>query len=328
MIDPTSVRLLSFFSFSVSFRSPFPHLQEQEKNYLFVVDLQKFALGELRDGAVCKDVYQKIVDKIQSDRPDLLQYFAKTAGFGMGLEFRDAAYPLTLKGTRKIKNDQIFSLTLGFNGIPDGKKSLCVLFILSSLSRLANGPYSSRSYAVSLVDTVQVGKTGATVLSEGMKGKDDIMFYLEEEEKKPSKSAGGRDAPSRRQPANTAVVKSKLRNENRDIDADALNRRKQHQRDLATRRQEEGMEKYSGEGGAGGNNREKQWRRFESYVKDSQLPEAVAGQKVRFFPLVLSPFWLTCSSPSDRRRRSPPHPHPPHQRFRRSFPRQHPQELG
>lgn len=59
-----------------------------------------------------------------------------------------------------------------------------------------------------------------------------------------------------------------------------MNRRKQHQRELAQRRQEDGMAKYSGEGGKGDNNREKQWRRFESYVKDSQLPDSVANQKV------------------------------------------------
>ncbi|GAA5828631.1 hypothetical protein JCM11251_000879 [Rhodosporidiobolus azoricus] len=232
---------------------------EQEKNYLFLVELQKFALSELKEGAVCKDVYQKVFDKIQADRPDLVEYFVKNAGFGMGLEFRDAAYPLTPKGTRSIKSDMIFSLTLGFNGIPGGK----------------NG-----QYAVSLVDTAQVGKNGAILLSEGMKAKDDIMFYLEEEEKKPAKSNKANDGPSRRGAAPTAVVKSKLRNENRDIDADALNRRKQHQRDLAARRQEEGLEKYSGDGGGGGNNREKQWRRFESYVKDSQLPDAVGHQKI------------------------------------------------
>jgi len=56
---------------------------EHEKNYLFLVELQKFALGELKDGALCKDVYQKVVDKINSDRADLLPYFAKTAGFGV-----------------------------------------------------------------------------------------------------------------------------------------------------------------------------------------------------------------------------------------------------
>lgn len=66
-----------------------------------------------------------------------------------------------------------------------------------------------------------------------------------------------------------------------------MNRRKQHQRELAARRQEEGLAKYSGEGGKGDNNREKQWRRFESYVKDSQLPESVANQKVRLLGSIL-----------------------------------------
>ncbi|POY72753.1 hypothetical protein BMF94_4160 [Rhodotorula taiwanensis] len=238
---------------------------EQEKNYLFVADLQKYALSELKEGVVCKDFYQKVVDKIQADRPDLMDRFMKTAGFGIGIEFRDNAYPLSPKGTRTIKANMVFSLTLGFNGIPDGKGS---------------------SYAVSLNDTVQVGKDGAKVLADGLKGKDDVMFYMEgyrhpvqEDEKKPSKSAQA-DGPSRRNAQPTAVVKSKLRNENREIDADAMNRRKQHQRELAQRRQEDGLAKYSGEGGKGDNNREKQWRRFESYVKDSQLPESVANQKI------------------------------------------------
>ncbi|GAA6024570.1 hypothetical protein JCM11491_002703 [Sporobolomyces phaffii] len=233
---------------------------QQEKNYLFLVELQKYALAELKDGVVAKDVYQRVADRIQADRSDLLPYFAKTAGFGMGLEFRDGAYPLGPKGTRTVKTDMIFSLTLGFNGIPDSKGS---------------------TYAVSLVDTVQVGQDGSKILSEGMKGKDDVMFYMDDEEQKPSKSAqAAKDNGSRRKPAATAVVKSKLRNENREVDLSAAVRRKQHQRELAARRQEEGLEKYSGEGGDTGANREKQWRRFESYVKDSQLPDAVASQKI------------------------------------------------
>lgn len=149
--------------------------------------MQKFSLAELKDGVVCKDFYQKVVDKIQADRPDLADRFVKTAGFGvsppvplcrrgigsteviadwrcvmatqkMGIEFRDNAYLLSPKGTRTIKSDMIFSLTLGFNGIPDGKGS---------------------QYAVSLIDTVQVGKGGAKVLADGLKGKDDVMFYMD-----------------------------------------------------------------------------------------------------------------------------------------------------
>ena len=64
-----------------------PLHQQQEKNYLFVVELQKYALSELKDGVVAKDLYQKVVDKIQADRPDLLQYFVKTAGFGVRSQF-------------------------------------------------------------------------------------------------------------------------------------------------------------------------------------------------------------------------------------------------
>ena len=45
--------------------------------------MQKFALAELKDGVVCKDFYQKVVDKIQADRPDLADKFVKTAGFGV-----------------------------------------------------------------------------------------------------------------------------------------------------------------------------------------------------------------------------------------------------
>ncbi|KAL7337792.1 FACT complex subunit-domain-containing protein [Rhodotorula toruloides] len=232
--------------------------KDQEENYLFLIDLQKYAIGELRDNVTCKDIYQKVADKINADRPDLLQYFAKTAGFGMGIEFRDPAYPLSAKGTRQLKSDMVVALTLGFNNIPDGKNS---------------------QYALSLIDTIQITKDGGKILSEGMKGKDDVMFYMEEEDKKLSRSAQ-KDAHTRRDAAPTAVVKSKLRNENREIDADAINRHKQHQRELAARRQEEGLDKYSGEGGTGGSNREKQWRRFESYVKDSQLPDAVASRKI------------------------------------------------
>ncbi|KAK4702875.1 FACT complex subunit SPT16, partial [Phenoliferia sp. Uapishka_3] len=235
----------------------------QEKNYLFLVDLQKFVLGQLIDGAICKEVFGKVVERIEAERPDLSPYFVKTVGFGMGLEFRDAAYTLGPKCGRTIKANMIFSLTLGFNNIPTGK--------------------GDAVYALSLIDTVKVTKNGGTVLSEGMKSKDSVMFFMEEAEKKPSKSAKSKDAggkPPPRKAAPTAVVKSTLRSENREIDADALNRRKQHQKELATRRHENGLERFSEDGVGGKGNREKQWRRFESYVRHDQLPESVSQQKI------------------------------------------------
>ncbi|KAM0787049.1 hypothetical protein ACM66B_006314 [Microbotryomycetes sp. NB124-2] len=245
-----------------------PH-STQDKNYLYLLELQKFVVGELKEGVTCRDVYVKAIEKIQSEREDLMPHFVKTCGFAMGLEFRDSAYTLGPKCTRKIKNDMIFSVSLGFQNIPDPKKQ-------------------GQVYAISLIDTVKTGLQGGQILSEGMKHKDDVMFFMEddEEDKKPSKrrneaAAGGAATNGRsgKNQAPTAVVKSKLRNENREVDADSLNRRKQHQRELAARRQEDGLERFAEGAGAGGK-REKQWRRFESYARDNQLPEAVASQKI------------------------------------------------
>lgn len=47
------------------------------------MELQKYALTELKEGAIGKDVFQNVVDKIEADRPDLSQYFVKTVGFGV-----------------------------------------------------------------------------------------------------------------------------------------------------------------------------------------------------------------------------------------------------
>lgn len=106
------------------------------------------------------------------------------------------------------------------------------------------------------------------------------LTIKQEEEKKPSKSARSKDAKSPRKAAPTTVVKSKLRGEGREVDSEAANRRKQHQKELALRRQEEGLSRYSEDGGAGKGAREKQWRRFEAYARESQIPESVASQKV------------------------------------------------
>ena len=63
----------------------------QEQNYIFVTELQKFVLSELREGAIAKDVYGKALEKIQTERPDLEPYFIKTFGFGVrfAMDFPD-----------------------------------------------------------------------------------------------------------------------------------------------------------------------------------------------------------------------------------------------
>lgn len=120
-------------------------------------------------------------------------------------------------------------------------------------------------------------------MSEGMKSKDDVHFFTPAEEKKPAKSDRSKNGgkPSPRKATTTAIVKSKLRGEGREIDHSAAINRKAHQKELATKLQNDGVDKYGEEGGEG-KAKEKQWKRFESYARDTQLPEAVAAQRVRF----------------------------------------------
>lgn len=125
---------------------------------------------------------------------------------------------------------------------------------------------------------------------------------MQTDEKKPSKSSKSNDknakSPKKNQP--TAVVKSKLRNEGRENDTETAARRKTHQKELASRRQEDGLERFSGDGAGANGKREKQWRKFESYALESQLPDAVASQKVSVFLFVLRVLPLVRLHPYER----------------------------
>jgi nucleosome binding factor SPN SPT16 subunit len=139
-----------------------------------------------------------------------------------------------------------------------------------------------------MLDTVRTGPNGASLLSDGLKARDEVQFWLQGEEEKPSKTKtnGKHDSPRRSAvpgatagTRSSAVLKSKLRTENRGLDGDAQSRRKDHQRELAAKRQEEGLEKYADvEGGLRA--KEKKWKRFESYARESQLPDLVKDQQV------------------------------------------------
>jgi nucleosome binding factor SPN SPT16 subunit len=139
-------------------------------------------------------------------------------------------------------------------------------------------------YAISLADTVKIGPNGATVMSEGMKSKDDVHFFTPAEEKKSTKTDRSKNGgkPSPRKATATTIVKSKLRGEGREIDHSAAINRKAHQKELAAKLHAVGVDKYAEDGG-NGKAREKQWKRFESYARDTQLPDTVAAQRVSSF---------------------------------------------
>ncbi|KAH8926655.1 SPT16-domain-containing protein [Atractiella rhizophila] len=240
-----------------------PH-KEQDERYAFLKQLQLFAISQLKHGSVAKDVHAAIMEKLREEKPELEEYvFGKSFGHVIGIEFRESTFSLSSKCTKVLQEGQVWSVGVGFQGMTDpNNKNL--------------------TYAMSLTDTVLVQKDSGKSLSPGMKEKADVVFYLnaddpKSKQKKPAavaRTRGGGDKSS-------AVMATKLRAEAREVDHEMSNKRKMHQKELAQKIQEEGVERYgSGQGTGAKEKKEKKWKRFESYARESLIPDSVKDLRV------------------------------------------------
>ncbi|KAG1853256.1 FACT complex subunit-domain-containing protein [Suillus tomentosus] len=247
--------------------------KEQEAIYNLLLSMQSEMLKEIKDGVSAREVYQRALDIVKKEKPELEKNFVKNAGFGTGVEFRDSAYLLSSKNSKRPKTDMVLNLSLGFSDLLDD-----------------NG----KKYALHIVDTIRVGADRSTLLTEGAKSTKDTLFFLnpeneiEVEEDKPSK-------PSKKAPVkplvNGSPVKNKtvggkvLRNKTRsaaqeEVLMTAAAKIKEHQQQLHEGLQSAGLAKYS-EGASGGGEKEgKTWKRFQSYKGESALPREVESLRI------------------------------------------------
>ncbi|KAG1835734.1 FACT complex subunit SPT16 [Suillus variegatus] len=247
--------------------------KEQEAIYNLLLSMQSEMLKEIKDGVSAREVYQRALDIVKKEKPELEKNFVKNAGFGTGVEFRDSAYLLSSKNSKRLKTDMVLNLSLGFSDLLDD-----------------NG----KKYALHIVDTIRVGADRSTLLTEGAKSTKDTLFFLnpeneiEVEEDKPSK-------PSKKAPVkplvNGSPVKNKtvggkvLRNKTRsaaqeEVLMTAAAKIKEHQQQLHEGLQSAGLAKYS-EGASGGGEKEgKTWKRFQSYKGESALPREVESLRI------------------------------------------------
>ncbi|KAG1901704.1 FACT complex subunit-domain-containing protein [Suillus fuscotomentosus] len=247
--------------------------KEQEAIYNLLLSMQSEMLKEIKDGVSAREVYQWALDIVKKEKPELEKNFVKNAGFGTGVEFRDSAYLLSSKNSKRPKTDMVLNLSLGFSDLLDD-----------------NG----KKYALHIVDTIRVGADRSTLLTEGAKSTKDTLFFLnpeneiEVEEDKPSK-------PSKKAPVkplvNGSPVKNKtvggkvLRNKTRsaaqeEVLMTAAAKIKEHQQQLHEGLQSAGLAKYS-EGASGGGEKEgKTWKRFQSYKGESALPREVESLRI------------------------------------------------
>lgn len=251
---------------------------EIEGNYDFLLELQNHICKNLlKDGAVASEVYNGALSFISSKKPDLADHFTKNAGWLTGLEFRDSTLVLNGKNDRKLINGQIISLTIGFNNLTNAA---------ARSSKLKN-------YALLLTDTFKVSEGEAILLTNYQKNRKEITFYFKEEEKTNGikQENGDRKLKSEKDitiekklainEANSTILKSKLRNEGAAADDHNSEKvRQEIQKKLHEKRQQQGLARFSQADATDASDLKPVFKRYESYVRESQIPSNVRDLKI------------------------------------------------
>ncbi|EAQ92455.1 hypothetical protein CHGG_00690 [Chaetomium globosum CBS 148.51] len=235
--------------------------KSQESNYKFLLAVHNLILKEIRDGVAVKDVYSKALGLIKSKKPELEKHFLKNVGYGIGLENRDPTLVISAKNSRTLRDGMTLCITTGFSDIqnPDPQDK------------------NSKVYSLVLTDTIRV-TAGEVVVFTGEAPVDadaTSFFFKDEEEAQPTPKKEKRDSRVGAV-ATKNITSTRLRSErNTAPDDDADKRRKNHQKELAARKQKEGLTKYAESTDDKNGVEVKKFKRFESYKRDNQFPPKI-----------------------------------------------------
>lgn len=129
------------------------------------------AIAALVPGSKASDGYQAAVSLVRDKAPDLLPFFTKSAGTGIGIEFRETWLSLNEKNDRILKEGMVFNVSLGFQNLPE-----------------KTGDYKNKEFSLLLADSVLVCKEKPHVLTAFVSKADGDVFYSFDEEKTGSPS--------------------------------------------------------------------------------------------------------------------------------------------
>ncbi|XWS42290.1 hypothetical protein CRYUN_Cryun16bG0002200 [Craigia yunnanensis] len=204
----------------------------QSKAYEVLLKAQEASISALKSGNRVSSVYQAAVSVVEKDAPELAANLTKTAGTGIGLEFRESGLSLNAKNDRILRPGMVFNVSLGFQ----------------NLQTETNNP-KTQKYSVLLADTVIVGDKGPDILtSKSSKAVKDVAYSFneddEEEEKLKVKAEDNGNE--------TLFSKTTLRSDNHEMSKEEL--RRQHQAELARQKNEETARRLAGGGAMAADN--------------------------------------------------------------------------
>ncbi|KAB2621682.1 FACT complex subunit SPT16-like [Pyrus ussuriensis x Pyrus communis] len=204
----------------------------QSKAYEVLLKAQEAAISNLKSGKKLSAAYQAALSVVEKEAPELAGNLTKTAGTGIGLEFRESGLNLNAKNDRILRPGMVFNVSLGLQNVQAQTKDP-----------------KTQIFSLLIADTVIVGKETPEVLTNSSKAVKDVAYSFndddeEEEQAKPRSSSKG---------AGSAMSKATLRSDNHEMSKEEL--RRQHQAELARQKNEETARRLAGGGSAANDNR-------------------------------------------------------------------------
>jgi nucleosome binding factor SPN SPT16 subunit len=209
---------------------------KQSKAYEVLLKAQEAAISTLKSGNRVSNAYQAALSVVEKDAPELAANLTKTAGTGIGLEFRESGLSLNAKNDRDLKPGMVFNVSLGFQNLQAETKNP-----------------KTQKFSVLLADTVIVGEEVPEVVTiSSTKAVKDVAYSFneddEEEDERPKIKTEAKGSGTR-----NSLSKATLRSDNQEMSKEEL--RRQHQAELARQKNEETARRLAGGGSMGTDNR-------------------------------------------------------------------------
>ncbi|MQL95550.1 hypothetical protein Taro_028222 [Colocasia esculenta] len=205
----------------------------QSKAYEVLLKAQDAAIAALRPGNKVSAAYQAATSIVEKEASELLPNLTKSAGTGIGLEFRESGLSLNAKNDRVLKAGMVFNVSLG----------------IQNLQAHIKNP-KTQKFSLLLADTVIITEKSPEVLtSPCSKAVKDVAYSFnddEEEEERPKRKAEAT-------PMEVLPSKATLRSDNQEMSKEEL--RRLHQAELARQKNEETARRLAGGGSGSGDGR-------------------------------------------------------------------------
>ncbi|XP_052192942.1 FACT complex subunit SPT16-like [Diospyros lotus] len=204
----------------------------QSKAYEVLLKAHDAAINALKPGNNAAAAFQAALSAVEKDAPELVTNLTKSAGTGIGLEFRESGLSLNGKNDRVLKPGMIFNVSLGFQNLQTETKNL-----------------KTQKFSLLLADTVIVGETSPEVVTSiSSKAMKDVAYSFNEDEEEEQPKVKAQATGSKAMPS-----KATLRSVNHEMSKEE--QRRQHQAELARQKNEETARRLAGGGSGMGDNR-------------------------------------------------------------------------